>query len=99
MDARLREEVAHLRSTDFLDADHPRVMDFARDAAIGCSDPIGRATALYYAVRDGIRYDPKHIDLRPDAMRASSVLARGSGFCVAKAVLLAAASRTLGLPR
>lgn len=98
MATRLREEVAHLRSTGFLDADHPRVMDFARDAAIGRADTIGRATALYYAVRDGIRYDPKHIDLRPDAMRASSVLARGSGFCVAKAVLLAAASRTLGIP-
>ncbi len=56
-----------------------------------------KAVALYYAVRDGIRYDPYYIDLRPGAMRASAVLKRGSGFCVAKAVVLAAAARTHGI--
>jgi transglutaminase-like putative cysteine protease len=98
MAGRLLEGGAHLRPTDFLDADHALVMDFARGVTIGRTGAVDQATALYYAVRDGIRYDPWHIDLRPDAMRASSVLARGSGFCVSKAVLLAAAGRALGIP-
>jgi transglutaminase-like putative cysteine protease len=57
-----------------------------------------KAVALYYAVRDQVRYDPYRIDLRPDAMRASATLARGHGFCVAKAVLLGAAARVHGIP-
>jgi len=59
---------------------------------------VDKAVALYYAVRDGVRYDPYRIDLRPGAMCASAVLRRGSGFCVTKAVVLAAAARTHGIP-
>ena len=54
--------------------------------------------ALYYAVRDEFRYEPYHIDLNPEAMTASALLARGYGFCIAKAVLLAAAARVQGIP-
>ena len=50
-----------------------------------------RAVALYYAVRDGIRYDPYRIDLSVPGMRASTTLAHGYGWCVPKATLLAAA--------
>jgi transglutaminase-like putative cysteine protease len=92
------QDPAYLRPTPCIDADHPRVLEFARRAAGGMSDARERAVALYYAVRDGIRYDPHHVDLRPEAMRASAALARGSGFCVSKAVLLAAAARALGIP-
>jgi transglutaminase-like putative cysteine protease len=98
MDALAADGGAHLQPTGFLDADHPSVVDFARTVAAASTGAVARAVALYYAVRDGIRYDPKHIDLRPAAMRASSVLARRSGFCVAKAVLLAAAGRAVGIP-
>jgi transglutaminase-like putative cysteine protease len=98
MGAPLAGEGAYLQPTDLLDAGHPRVLEFARAAVAGHAAAVDQAIALYYVVRDGIRYDPRHIDLRPPAMRASSVLARGAGFCVAKAVLLAAAGRALGIP-
>jgi len=53
---------------------------------------------LYYAVRDGIVYTP-YVDFKsPETFRASACLARGSGFCVAKAALLAAAARASGIP-
>ena len=54
--------------------------------------------ALYYAVRDGFRYDPYRIDLSPDGMKASTVLTVGYGWCVTKAALLAAACRALRIP-
>ena len=57
-----------------------------------------KVVALYYAVRDEFRYDPYRIDLNPEAMKASELLARGYGFCIAKAVLLAAAARVQGIP-
>lgn len=96
MDAQVTS--AQLRPTGFLDADHPAVSAFAKETVGDRADPVERAVALYYAVRDGIRYEFWYIDLRPAALRASAVLARGTGFCVSKAVLLAAAGRALGIP-
>jgi transglutaminase-like putative cysteine protease len=87
----------YLRPTDFIDCDDPAVARFAAEAAPP-GDPRERAVALYYAVRDGFRYDPYRVDLRPEGMRASTVLTNGYGFCIPKAVLLAAAARCLGIP-
>lgn len=88
---------ATLQPTPLVDSDHPAVQAFAADHGRGADDT-ARAVALYYAVRDGFRYDPYRLDLRPEGMRASSVLARGHGWCVTKAALLAAAARSLGIP-
>jgi len=87
-----------LRPTALLDADHPALRAFAVDAAGGAGDARERAVRLYYAVRDGLRYDPYRVVLTPDGMRASAVLASGRGYCVAKAGVLAAAARAVGVP-
>ena len=69
-------------ATPFVDSDAPEVAAFARAAAGSESDSLGRAVALYYAVRDGITYTP-YCDFRSrDTYRASAVLAKGAGFCV-----------------
>jgi transglutaminase-like putative cysteine protease len=88
---------ATLRPTDLIDSDHPAVVAFATRHGRG-SDDRGRAVTLYYAVRDGFRYDPYRIDLSADGMKASTVLANGYGWCVPKATLLAAACRAIGIP-
>lgn len=88
---------ATLQPTALLDRDHPAVAAFAARHGQGADDR-QRAVALYYAVRDGFRYDPYRIDLSPAGMRASTVLANGYGWCVPKATLLAAACRALGIP-
>lgn len=87
----------HLQPTAAIDSDHPAVIAFAREHAQG-SDERERAVALNLAVRDGFRYDPYRIDLSLEGLRASSVLAHGYGWCVPKAVLLAAAARAAGIP-
>ena len=84
-------------ATALIDSDHPAVIAFARQHAQG-HDARERAVALYWAVRDGFLYDPYRIDLSPEGMRASTVLAHGYGWCVPKAVLLAAALRADGIP-
>ena len=87
---------ATLRPTALIDSDHPAVAAFAARHALGM-DQREQAVALYYAVRDGFRYDPYRIDLTPAGMRASTVLANGYGWCVPKATLLAAACRAAGI--
>ena len=86
-----------LAATPAVDSDHPAVRAFAAQHALG-ADPRERAVALYYAVRDGFRYDPYRIDLSAAGMRGSAVLAAGYGWCVTKAALLAAACRAGGIP-
>jgi len=49
-------------------------------------------------VRDGIRYNPYDIDLTRRGLKASVILARREGYCVAKAVVLAAAARAVAVP-
>jgi transglutaminase-like putative cysteine protease len=89
---------AALRPTATIDSDHQSVKRFAETAVEGCSSDHERAVKLYYAVRDGFRYDPYKIDLSVAGLSASRVLANGYGWCVTKAVLLAAACRAVGVP-
>jgi transglutaminase-like putative cysteine protease len=89
---------ATLRPTAIIDADHPQVAAFAQRTAEGIEGLRDQAVALYYAVRDDIRYDAYHIQLSVEGQRASTVLVEGRGWCVNKAGLLAAACRALSIP-
>jgi len=87
-----------LQPDAYVDSNAPQVAAFARRVVEGAADDIAKAVHLYYAVRDGIVYTP-YCDFRSDdTYRASACLDRGSGFCVAKAALLAAAARAVGVP-
>lgn len=88
----------YLASTPCVDAAHPAIIAFAHDVTNGAHGPRDIAMRLYYAVRDGIRYDPYAIELTERGLCASGTLECGRGWCVSKAVLLAAAARALGIP-
>lgn len=88
----------YLRPGRYVDSDAPPVVEFARRVCGERTDDVSNAVDLYYAVRDTIIYTP-YFDFRSeDTYRASTCLTRGSGFCVAKAALLAAAARAVGIP-
>ena len=86
-----------LAPTQQVDSDHPAVREFAHTCARGATER-ERAVALYYAVRDKVRYDPYRVDLSPLGMRASTALISGIGWCIPKAALLAAVYRASGIP-
>jgi transglutaminase-like putative cysteine protease len=89
----------YLAPTAILDSDHPAVRACALDAIRGAEgSDASRAVRLYYAVRDGIWYDPYQPFHRPEHYRASHVLAVGRAFCVGKAGLLCALGRACGIP-
>lgn len=87
----------YLTPTQFINFDDPEVSAFAEKNAGESLDPIMQTVNLYYAVRDGIRYDPYAIDLTVEGLRASTTLKNGRGWCVAKAILLAACCRFKGI--
>ncbi|SEF89618.1 transglutaminase-like domain-containing protein [Thauera chlorobenzoica] len=89
---------AYLAPSDFFDFHHPRVRDFIDEAVGAAADPVERAVRLYYAVRDGVRYDPYRFYMRREYFIASRTVAEGAAYCVPKAILLAAAARGAGIP-
>ncbi len=81
----------------FIDSSHPAVVEVARRHAKGSSD-LERAVSLYYAVRDGVRYNPFLDFSQESTFQGSVCLAQGEGFCIGKAALLAACARAVGIP-
>lgn len=88
----------YLIPTLTLDFDHPQVAEKARELMAGLSLPVEMARVIFYFVRDRIKYDMFVDILTFEEYRASRTLERGGGFCVMKAVLLAALGRAAGIP-
>ena len=86
----------YLAPTPFIDSGHPEVIRFSQEHASGATER-ARAVALYYTVRDRIRYNPFLDFTDLEVFRASSVLAAQQGFCIGKAALLAACARAAGI--
>jgi transglutaminase-like putative cysteine protease len=86
----------YLAASRYIDSGHPAVAAFTRKHLKGDGER-ERAVALYYAVRDQIRYNPFLDFSDAEVFRASAVLEAGQGFCVGKASLLAACARAAGI--
>jgi transglutaminase-like putative cysteine protease len=89
---------AWLQPTWYIDSDDPGVVSFAEEAVGDVTDATAKAVRLFYAVRDGFRYDPYNVSYEPADFRASSVVVSPSNWCVPKSVLLTAAARNRGIP-
>jgi transglutaminase-like putative cysteine protease len=89
---------AYTAAGEFIDSDDAGVQEFARKVTAGKGDAVSHAVKLYYAVRDGILYDPYYAGGARRYFRASDCLSAKRGFCIPKAALLAAAARSVGIP-
>jgi transglutaminase-like putative cysteine protease len=87
-----------LDETWYLDTHDPAIAAFAHETVAGSRNDTEKAVRLYYAVRDGVRYNPYAMSVDPATYRASFVLARKEGYCVQKGILLAAVARAAGVP-
>src|SRR4029077_7296996 len=87
-----------LRPTWFIDSDAAPVREFAERAADDARTDVEKAVALYYAVRDGVRYDPYAISAERASYRASTVATLPAAYCIQKSILYAATARAVGVP-
>lgn len=62
------------------------------------SNAVQQAVSIYETVRDSFLYDPYHLDLRPEFLKASVVAAKKRAWCVEKALLACACFRAFGFP-
>lgn len=87
----------YLCFTPFLDFQHDSFNEFT--AKIDRTLPEKEiAIALYFLVRDAFLYDPYHLDLTTEGLKASNVLSKKRSWCVEKSSVLAACLRKFGIP-
>lgn len=88
----------YLKSTPIIDSDRKSVREKAQELTRGLEGDIEKSKALFYFVRDKIKYNVYVPKYPAETFRASETLSRGHGYCVQKAVLLGALARAVGIP-
>lgn len=88
----------YLRPTPTIDCDNKLIEGKAQELVKGQQGVPSRAKCLFYFVRDEIKYNVYVPSDKIEYYRASRILQEGEGFCVQKAVLLAALCRAVGIP-
>lgn len=92
----------YLQETPFLDFNHPNFEVFMKqfEVTTEMKDKTDKeiAIALYYFVRDAFIYDPYHLDITYEGLKASKTVTKNRAWCVEKAITLAAALRKYGIP-
>ncbi len=91
-------ERSFLKATYFIDSDHPAIIEYTHKIITGCQTDTQKCIALFDVVRDSYYYDPYHLDLRPQTLKASTILPRRSAYCIEKAILLCALLRAAQIP-
>ncbi|CAA0121309.1 Uncharacterised protein [Halioglobus japonicus] len=87
-----------LAPSRFIDSAHPSITTLATSLTASSAGDVANAVSLYYWVRDQVRYNPYRVEKTPEAYLASATLTVGEGWCVPKALLLAALCRAQGIP-
>ena len=87
-----------LRCTQVVDCDSPLIKKKAMALTKGLKTDKEKAIALFYFVRDNIKYNPYDSADRYEYSIASATLKRGYGLCFQKAAVLVAMCRALGIP-
>jgi len=94
----MNEMDKYLRRTEIVDCDSDLIKKKARTLTKGLKTDKEKAIALFYFVRDNIKYNPYDSADRYEYSIASATLKRGYGLCFQKAAVLVAMCRVLEIP-
>ncbi len=88
----------YLEPGEIIRSDDPQIKSLAASIVEGQTDDAGRAKALFYWVRDQIRYTMLLPSDRPEYFRPATIVERGEGYCVQKSALMVGLLRAVGIP-
>jgi transglutaminase-like putative cysteine protease len=88
----------YLRPTFTIESGHARIIETAKEIIRDCQTDKEKAIRLFYFVRDMIYYNVDMVSVFKEDFKATRILEWGQGYCVQKAVLLAALGRASGIP-
>jgi len=89
----------YLKPTYYIDSDSEIVIEIANKVTKNLDSDIEKAKALYYWVRDDINYETNvSFTTRKKHYKASHAITKKRGWCVQKAIALAALGRVINVP-
>lgn len=88
----------YLYPTEAIDSGNNDIREVAQKLTAALCDTGEKSVALFRFVRDEIRYNVYMVSTYFEDFKASVILTRRKGYCVQKAVLLAALARAVGIP-
>ncbi|MFX0082103.1 MAG: transglutaminase family protein [Candidatus Hodarchaeota archaeon] len=89
----------YLQPTEFFDFNKSSVNKKAKEITENLKTEKEKAIALFYWVRDEIKYNMlTYIPQIKENFKASVTLRRRNGFCVSKSILLSSFARAVGIP-
>lgn len=89
----------YLQPNEFFNFNNPKVKKKAFEIIGGLKSDNEKAKALFYWVRDNIKYNMMSYYPKVKAnFKASVTLRRSYGFCVSKSILLSSFARVVGIP-
>jgi len=95
----MNEYVEYLEPTYYVDSDSEQVIEQAKVLTKSIENDVEKLVKIFYWTRDSILYDPyKSFSSKKAWYKASMTMQRGQGWCVQKAVVLAALGRALNIP-
>jgi transglutaminase-like putative cysteine protease len=88
----------YLQATQSIESDNPRIIKLAAEICGDTDDIHEKARRLFLHVRDEIKYTV-YAPMYPESQyKAYTIIERGLGYCVQKAVVLCALARAAGIP-
>ena len=89
----------YLEASEYYDFDNPLVKEKAFEIIKDTKDDSEKAIALFYWVRNEIKYNMRtYMPFDINNFIASVTLKRKNGFCVSKSILLSTFARAVGIP-
>lgn len=88
----------YLQPTFYIESEHDDIIAYAQRVTKGIESDKEKTIALFHAVRDDYYYNPYYLDLRPEGLKASTVINNKTAYCIEKAILLAAVLRASNIP-
>ncbi|MFH2008580.1 MAG: transglutaminase-like domain-containing protein [bacterium] len=87
-----------LAPTDTLEVDHPRIRALVEEQTADASDVRDAARRLFEVARDAVAYSPYVPFWDRSHYRTTTILDRGRGYCVQKAMVLVTLARAARIP-
>lgn len=94
----MQDTSLYLQATPYVESKHPLIRKKAEEITHGLGNETEKAVKLFNYVRDECHYNMYATTGDIEAYRASAILAKGQGWCVQKAILLAALCRAVEIP-
>ncbi|MDD1776680.1 MAG: transglutaminase family protein [Candidatus Helarchaeota archaeon] len=94
----LKDLEEYLCPTPYIDIKSKIVVNLANELVAKQENAVEKAKALFYWTRDKIIYDPYTFSTFKMDYKASRIIRKHKGWCVQKAIVLAALARAVGIP-